>query len=80
MLVKAFFKHNWIGIFGLVVGALGVLLSIFFYVSSRVAPRPTLLFDPVRALIFDTNHCSEGALKVLDLYVVNKNETNLPLN
>ncbi len=53
------------GIIGIVIGILGICLSIYFYKKSIAKPEPILLTDPSKTLIVNAEHLSDTTLKIV---------------
>jgi len=58
-------KISWLNILGFLVGCIGIGLSIYFYLSSRMEREPFFIVDPERTFLIDTKKFPQESLKVI---------------
>jgi hypothetical protein len=56
---------SFAGWVGLLIGIVGITLSIYFYKKSITKPEPVFLIDPVRTIIVDSKQFFETPLRVV---------------
>jgi len=64
----AFVKFNWfgiLGIFGIIIGIIGLMLSYYYYKMTTAPPEPVFLLDPTRTIIVDSKQFFETPLRVV---------------
>jgi len=56
------------GVIGIVIGILGICLSIYFYKKSIEKPEPILITDPSKTLIVNSEHFSDTTLGKIGMF------------
>ena len=65
--MREFFKRNWLGLLGLLVGLISLILSFIFYTQTLVYREPVFVVDPNRTEIIRADRISNAPLKVVRL-------------
>lgn len=63
--MRVFLKKNWLGLFGLLIGLIGIVLSFIFYTGTLADREPVFVVDPNRTEIISADRVSEAPLKVV---------------
>lgn len=58
-------RNNLIGLVGLLVGLVGIALSIYFYTASLRARQPVFVQDPVRSVILSPERLAKTPIRVV---------------